>query len=64
MLPWKDAVKRQTSSTKGRLYEGKDGIAGEIGFRYANPAPYREGDFKESAAVQFVIAWHVYRKVL
>ncbi|MBQ7498238.1 MAG: ROK family protein [Selenomonas sp.] len=39
---------------KGRLYEGKDGIAGEIGFRYANSAPYREGDFKESAAAEIL----------
>ena len=38
----------------GRLYTGRDGIAGEVGCRFSSGESYQEGDFSRMAATEII----------
>ena len=51
----------------GRLYIGRDGIAGEVGCRFSTGEPYHEGDFAQLAAaeiIRLVRYWNPHRLVI
>lgn len=51
----------------GRLYIGRDGIAGEVGCRFSTGEPYHEGDFAQLAAaeiIRLVWYWNPHRLVI
>ena len=51
----------------GRLYTGRDGIAGEVGCRFSFRETYQEGDFSRMAAAEFIRLvryWNPHRLVV
>ena len=51
----------------GRLYTGRDGIAGEVGCRFSSGEAYHEGDFSRMAAAEIIRLaryWNPHRLVI